>query len=1015
MKAKLILVLLISQIYFIIFSTYLNGQSTSLSFERISIDQGLSNNSINSILQTEDGFLWIATKDGLNRFDGKTFKIFKHVVSDSSSLPENYVMSLYEDKNKNLWIGTWGGGLCKYNSEFENFKNYNNPNSYDNYIQCLIEDKVGNIWFGTLDGGFSIFEPRKNKFTNYSPNATGDLYFPANNVAHLMQDEKTIWIGTWNDGLFAFNIEDKKFEQYLFDSKANPNLVWNISKKSKNVLLLSTNIGLFEFDKKRKTFNNILKDEVVRQTIRDRKNRLWSGTYNYHGIFLNGSEFNSGSNTINLQYSDDDPYTITSNRIRWMYEDRSNNIWIGTEDGLNKLPATKDFYQYRFFPLREKTISGRIVSSIYEGKNNILWVGYGGDGFDKINLNNGKVSHFENIPSNMNSLSANDVVTMLEDSEGFLWIGLSDGGLNKYNPTKNKFERFLHDPKDSNSIKSNWVQQIIELKNGKLLVGTNESLEYLDRKTKKFYKFNPVLPTESIQIPKRISVNSLYEDSENDLWIGTWLDGLYQYSNEEKKLYHYLPDETHNNSISVNKITSILEDSKKNIWIGTHSGGLNKFDKKLKQFSHYNSQNGLSNDVIFGILEDKSNNLWISTMKGLIKFNLSNEHFRIYDMSDGIVNNQFNWHAYFKNDEGVMYFGGINGFVSFYPEMITIDSLVLPVKIISVKVNNNELYNSSLVSKKGIIELTYYQNFFSIEFAVLDFSPTIKHNYLYKLEGLDEQWIQSGSNNIATYTDIKPGEYTFLVKASNADGIWSNSTKINVNIHPAWWMTWWFRVGLFLLLSLIGYLVYKSKINKMLEIERLRLNISRDLHDEIGSNLSSISVESQMILDNDELSSTVREQLMIIKKTSIETMDAIRDIIWFINPNNEWNEELVLKMKGITSKLLLGINWKFNSPPELNLTGMNLEAKRNIFLIYKEILTNIMKHSKAKNCSIEIIGLSDLFKISIIDDGIGFNIDRLKRRSGLVNIQNRAQQVRGKVNINSKVNEGTEIIFELNK
>ena len=300
-------------------------------------------------------------------------------------------------------------------------------------------------------------------------------------------------------------------------------------------------------------------------------------------------------------------------------------------------------------------------------------------------------------------------------------------------------------------------------------------------------------------------------------------------------------------------------------------------------------------------------------MKGLVKINPTNDHYRIYDKSDGLINNQFNWHAYNKNENGKMYFGGINGFVTFDPNSIGVDTIAMPVKFLSFKVNNQEMKNSELLSINKVIELNYYENFFSIEFTVLDFIPSIKHNYLYKLKGLNDEWIKSGSNNMASYTDIKPGEYDFIVKASNADGVWSEESKISIIINPAWWNTWWFRLFLISIIAGIVFFIYKYRINQLLKIERIRLNISRDLHDEIGSNLSSICVESQVLMENDQIIPEEKEHLSIIKKTSIETMQAMRDIIWFINPENEWSEDLLLKMKEAAANSLVEIEWSFES------------------------------------------------------------------------------------------------------
>ncbi|MBK8947037.1 MAG: hypothetical protein IPM32_17455 [Ignavibacteriae bacterium] len=988
-----------------------------MAFERISIDQGLSNNSINCILQTSDGFIWIATKDGLNRFDGNSFKVFKHDFSRKNSLPQNYVMCLLEDKSKNFWIGTWGGGLCKFNFEKENFKSYNTIEKYDDYVQSLYEDKNGIIWFGTLDGGLNKLNPLNGKLENYSTYKNAQHYFPSNNVTFTLQNENLLYIGTWEKGLYKLNLKNNSFEKIVLNQNSNSpngNLIWHISEIGKGEFLLSSDNGIITYNllnEKSKYFHT---NEIFRTVLCDSKNRIWAGTYNYHGIYLFENSENLNEQSLILQYSDYDPTTLTSSRIRCMYEDKSKNIWIGTEDGLNKLPAAKEFYQFKYFPVKNSTISGRVISSIYEGKNNILYVGYGGDGFSKIDFATGESKNFKSNNSN-NSLNASDVVCLLEDKFENLWIGTSYGGLNFYNPKLDKFEKFLHNPNDAFSIKSNWVQQVQELNDVELLIGTNESLEIFNKTSKKFELFSKKYLKQKNIIPDSISVNSLFIDSKKNIWIGTWLNGLYKYSSKDSSVLHFLPIDGNNKSISSNKITSITEDSKGNIWIGTHSGGFNKFNNEENNFTNYNTQNGLPNDVVFGILEDSDGALWISTMQGLVKFIQSENKFRIYDKSDGLINNQFNWHAYYKNKNGRLYFGGINGLVYFNPNKIKQDTITQNVKFISFKINDREFYNSYLLNKFNTIELDYNQNFFTIEFSVLDFAPSNRHKYLYKLDGIDYDWISSESKNFASYTDIDPGEYNFFVKASNADGYWSKTSSLKIIINPSWWMTWWFKSLVIGLASLLAYYIYKLRIKQLLEIERIRLNISRDLHDEIGSNLSSISVESQVLMNTENIPSNIKEQLSIIKKTSVETMEAMRDIIWFINPKNEWNNDLIFKMREASSNLLAGINWNFESSKDIKIDLLKLEVKRNIFLIYKESLNNIVKHSQAKNCKIKFIENSSAFYLEIIDDGIGFEIENLKRKNGLLNIQNRAEQINAKFKIDTNIYCGTKISIELEK
>ncbi|MFZ1279798.1 MAG: two-component regulator propeller domain-containing protein, partial [Ignavibacteriaceae bacterium] len=650
-----------------------------------------------------------------------------------------------------------------------------------------------------------------------------------------------------------------------------------------------------------------------------------------------------------------------------------------------------------------------VVSSIVGSNKNILWVGYAGGGFDKINLATNKIVQYKHDNNNHNSLSVNDVISLYKDKKGNIWIGTVYGGLNQFDPVTERFISYKNKREDPNSIKSNWVQQILETSNGQLLIGTNDGLQILDQHNEKFYNYSPVIKNNSEKLPDILSINALFEDREKNIWIGTWLDGLFRYDQQKQFLYHYIPDFNNPYSLSASKVTSVYEDSKGFIWVGTHSGGLNKFDKSSQKFYHYTTRNGLPNDVVFGMLEDNNGSIWISTMKGLVKFNPTKETFRIYDQSDGIIHNQFNWHASYKDESGKMYFGGQNGFIKFDPNTITIDSTQIQISFTSFKVFDKEAtLPQSLPTTKEII-LRYDQNFFSIEFAALDLAPAHKHNYSYMLEGIDPEWINAGSRTTAYYTDIEYGKYKFLVKASNADNIWSAPEVILIIIKPAWWMTWWFKVIIVFAIAFIGFGIYKYRINQILKIERIRYNIASDLHDEIGSNLSSICVDGQLLLKSNLLSDNERELSSDISKTASQTLDAMRDIIWFINPKNDEGEDIIFKMRETASKLLVGMEWSFNADDGVRFDSFSLEQRRNLFLIYKEALTNVIRHSNSPKCEVDINNQADKLVISIKDNGAGFDVNSVRKNTGLLSMMKRAEKINGRLQIESEEGIGTKV------
>jgi ligand-binding sensor domain-containing protein len=714
MKEKYAFKLLTSLILLLIVNIYTKAQFSSLRFERYNIIDGLSNNSINCILQTRDGYLWIATKDGLNRFDGKTFTVFKYDPSNKESLPENYVMSLYESKNGNLWVGTWGGGLCKYDPISESFIKIHLKLQNDNYIQNIAEDSNGNLWFGTLYGGIFKFNPQQNTLINYNNSSQSKIKIPNNNVTCiLINQDNTIWYSTWGSGFGLLDETKKVIKSFTPNPKINSlahNNIWHLQKYGDNKILISTDYGIDLFDIKTNSFYHNLNlnkkyfpilNSPIRLSFIDDKGQILVGTYEYHGIFIIKEDKGKFHVVSHIQKEEDNSYSLSMDRIRWIYQDNRKNIWLGTEDGLNKLQTVNLFERYEYFPHRKNTLGGKVVSGIISEHDSILWVSYAGSGFDKIDLKKNKIEHFINKANNLNSLSENDVTTIFKDSKNEIWIGTSHSGLNRFNPRNKKFSHFIFSDNYRYINDLNWIQQILEMKDGTLLVGTNAGLFSFDRKRLNFVEFNPIINGRKI-FPEYFSINSLYEDSSGNLWVGTWLDGLFCLNEKEKRFFHLLNNGKNSSSISSNKITCITEDKNGNIWFGTHSGGINKLIVKEMRIENITTANGLPNDVIFGIIEDEKRNIWVSTLNGLCRYDPKTKKIRIFNNSEGVINNQFNWHASYKSKNGKIYFGTVNGFISFHPSEIKIDSIPPKVVLTSFKVFGKEkkYRNQSLQLKK---------------------------------------------------------------------------------------------------------------------------------------------------------------------------------------------------------------------------------------------------------------------------------------------------------------------------
>jgi two-component system sensor histidine kinase ChiS len=824
-KLALIILLMASALY---------GQVENIRFDHISIKEGLSQVSVNCILQDKKGFMWFGTQDGLNRYNGYDFVIYRHNPDDKTTISDNFVWSIFEDQDGMIWIGTFGKGLDKFDPASGIFTHNEHDaatsNSLSNNdVRCILEDKYRILWIGTHGGGLNKFDRKTNGFVHYT---TDHNKLSNNNVTSIFEDRSgVLWIGTYGGGLNRFDRNTGEFIHYKNIPKNNQSLsgnkVMSIFEDRTGTLWVGTEEnGLNKFDKKTgyfecyKTENRKLKHDDVRVIYEDRRGALWIGT-------------SGGLNKLDGQTGKFIPYTkgkspnsLSNDDIRCIYEDPFGVFWVGTRRaGINKFyQKGGQFILYTNDASNKNSLSHNTVMSIYyDETDDILWIGTFGGGLNKLDRSSGRFTHYMHEKANTKNLSHNEVRAIHKDRDGMLWVGTYGGGLNKFDTKTEKFEYYKNNNGKHDSLSDNYLRVIHEDRNGVLWIGTeNGGLnKMVDRKSGKFIRYT----TENSNINDDL-IYCIYEDRSGVLWFGTRSSGLTKLDNSENMQFkHYKHDDKIDSSISHNSILSIYEDKRGILWIGT-DGGLNKFDRK-KKFTSFRIKNGLPNEVIYGILEDKEGNLWLSTNKGISKFNPITGGFRNYDVEDGLQSNEFNAGAYFKNEKtGEMFFGGIEGFNTFSPEQIK-DDLNPPSIVISDFFIANKPVKLQRVDKDSPLSKPVYatdsltlssrQNFFSFEFAALHYASPRKNRYQYKMEGWDNNWIGTDwENRRATYNNLPAGNYTFKVKGTNKDGIWNeDGTSIKVKILPPPWKTWW-AYSLYILvvgaiLFLICYVFYQRK------------------------------------------------------------------------------------------------------------------------------------------------------------------------------------------------------------
>jgi ligand-binding sensor domain-containing protein/signal transduction histidine kinase len=802
--------------------TWRQARDNDIKFERISLEQGLSGSMVFCILQDSRGFLWFGTHDGLNKYDGYDFEIYKHSAEDPHSLGDNSVWTIYEDHLGVLWVGTDGGGLNRFDRGNERFVRYqhdpDNPNSLSNdVVRSIYEDQSGVLWVGTGGGGLDRFDRETEEFTHYQYEAGDPGTLSHDFVTSIYEDRfGLLWVGTNGGGLSGFDRENERFVHYQaspddphslgdnYEVSTDPHslsssYVVTIYEDHSGTLWIGTWGGLDRFDRETGQFTHYQNDpsdptslshNYVPAIYEDQSGVFWVGT---GGGGLNRFD-PENEQFVHYQTNPDDPYSLSNDRVWSIYQDRSGVLWIGTGGGgINKFDReTERFAHYQTDPNDPYSLSHNNVTSIYEDRSGVLWVGTGGGGLNRFDRETGRFTHLQSDLSGPYTLSHNTVASIYQDRVGAMWIG-TFGGLNKFYPTNGRFFHYQNDPDDPHSLSGNSVRPIHEDRSGVLWVGTSKGLNGFVRGVDGFvrYQHEPADPTSL----SHDNVFSIYEDRSGVLWIGTFGGGLNQFDRENERFIRYQNDPDDPHSLGDNNVASIYEDRSGVLWVGTYGGGLNKFDRETETFTHYRYQeDGLPGDMVYGILEDDEGNLWLSTNNGLSKFNPQTEAFKNYDVRDGLQGDEFNAGACYRSSDGEMFFGGPNGLNAFYPDRIEDNPYIPSIVLTSLTQDGKDVDLGQAVEDVQEVTFRWPDNSFEFEFAALSYVQSEKNQYAYLLEGFDEDWKYIETRRFGRYTNLPGKTYTLRIKGSNNDGVWNeDGISVTISVVPPFWETWWFR------------------------------------------------------------------------------------------------------------------------------------------------------------------------------------------------------------------------------
>ncbi|MFH1194848.1 MAG: two-component regulator propeller domain-containing protein [bacterium] len=921
---------------FILFQLMLYSQDRNIKFEHLTVEEGLSNNIVFQFFQDSRGFMWIATNDGINCYDGYNIKVYRHDIDNLNNFFVNPESMIEEDSKGNLLIGSIHDGLGSFDPKTEIFTRYlKNKSGPFNFpatgVYSIYKDSQDIFWLSVIDKdnlqtNLMTFNPTNGEFESV-PIVSDEFTNPQ--IKYFFPDQNgSIWIPLFSNGVICFDLLKRTYVHYKHELN-NPNSlsdndVGSFCEDNEGIIWITTLQGVLNrFDPKTKYFSHYrILPKVTPISINarwelnyshsmceDNLGNLWIASDGY-GLIVFNKEAKRNSY---YKHNPLDKSSISSNRLTRIYKDKSGMIWIGTiGEGINMYnPHQTRFKSIQHNPGNSNTPGENYIWAIHEDKEGKIWLGHN-NGLDKFDPVTNEFIHYIPETGNDKSISVgNNISSIFEDSGGALWIGSYGGGLNRFDRNNEIFYHYRHIPGNDNSISSDVIISIMEDQSGNLLIGTLNGLCIFEKTRNKFFTWNDFYKSQS-NILSSSEIKMIFEDIEyNILWIATAKDGLVKYDTKNGKFRYFQFINNAKNSLSDNRVKVIHKDYNGILWVGTLNG-LNKLNKNGETFTRYTKKDGLPGDAISGILEDARGNLWLSTNNGISKFNPTKETFHNYDLSDGLSGLDFRRQSMAKGRDGYFYFGSDNGLIAFNPDNIIGNPYIPPVYVTNFKLFNKQVpIGGDSPLHKNIwatdeITLTHEQNIFSFEFAALSYNAPDENRYKYKLEGLETEWNEVDSKHrFPTYTSLPAGDYTFRVIASNNDGVWNEKgASLKITILPPWWETAWFRI---LVISFILSILFAGfwlrdrslkKRSRMLEdqvAERTKeLSIEKEnaetaskakstflanMSHELRTPLNAILGYSQILLRDGELKKKQFDQISTMKNSGEHLLNLINDIL----------------------------------------------------------------------------------------------------------------------------------------
>ncbi len=1040
-------------------------------FKRLSLEEGLPQSSVLALLQDHKGFLWFGTQDGLARYDGYSFLVFRKQLRSPHTLKGNWIQTLHEDKHGILWIGTLDGGLHSFDPVTQRFSVFPYKIHGDTLgavvgVRSIYgDDASGNLVIGTNGYGMLIFDTKSKNYTEeYRVDKRNPKSLPGNGVRSFYADSRgSLWIAT-NNGLCKFDIRTKVLTPFHYTTHRNEsetnNLLY-ICEDGRDTLLLGTNSGeVLRFSCTEENFLPFAARAIVQPYLagfavtsiqKDSQGTLWFATLGNGLVLLDKT--GRLTHSRNISY---DTETLSSNNLRTVFQDRSEMMWVGTNDGGVNIfdPKAQIFSLIRHNDALAGSLSANSISVLRVDHTGTIWIGTG-DGLNAFNPATRAMTVYRYNLKNPFSISNNSILDIAEDSLGTVWVSTSGGGVNKFDRAKNHFTHLTYNEKQpEKSVFGQWVSPLYVDRRGALWMGEERP---------GFQCLNPATTTITHQHHRnallRRPARVLLEDPLGSWWMGTLGDGLICFDSTTGQYHKYRNDTVRAESLADNTVNALLLDSRGWLWIGT-SDGLDVFDRMTQTFRHIRKNTDGYAGVIYSLVEDGRGRIWFSDNRGLTTIAIAdstkttpatfNYTVQRFDSGDGLQSNEFNQNSACRGTDGRLYFGGVNGVSLFHPDSIARNTQAPSAVITEFKLMNAGRRFDTSASEIASIQLSYKESSFTITFAALDFANPQKNLYAHKLENFDADWIYTDANErTARYTNLEGGTYVFRVKAANNHGVWNTEgARLLIVIAPPFWRTAWFYILLVVAFVGLVWSVAQRKLRTALrraeELEKIREQESNairkktanDFHDEFGHKLTRIAFLSEVMKQStsavgvESRPSEVHEQQLTSLNKIIDTATdlsvGLRDFLWALNPENDSLYQIGIRLKDFGEEVFEATDIAFHVlgvSEELEDIHFSMDERRHITLLFKEAMTLIARHGDCETVTFEILFEYGRTNIFLYDDGVQVGSDTsndapqngsahdYNLRRGLFSLHERAERAHGKLNIIFHQGQGTTIHF----